>query len=58
MSQQQIMAKIGRWINKGSGYIIESVNEHYINVVRCDPLRGNSYIPLPPELQHPRKRSD
>lgn len=52
------MAKIGRWINKGSGYIIESVNEHYINVVRCDPLRGNSYIPLPPELQHPRKRSD
>ena len=55
MSQQQIMARIGRWINRGSGYIIDGVNEHYINVVKYDPLRGNSYIPLPPELQHPRK---
>ena len=55
MSQQQIMARIGRWINQGSGYVIDSVNEHYINVVKYDPLRGNSHIPLPPELQHPRK---
>lgn len=55
MSQQQTMAKIGTWINQGSGYIVESVNEHYINVVRYDSLRGNSYITLPPELQHPRK---
>lgn len=55
MSQQQIMARIGRWINQGRGYVIDSVDEHYINVVKYDPLRGNSYIPLPPELQHPRK---
>lgn len=55
MSQQQIMARIGRWMNEGRGYIIDSVNEHYINVVTYDPLRGNSYIPLPPELQHSRK---
>lgn len=49
------MARIGRWIYQGRGYIIVSVNEHYINVVKYDPLRGNSCIPLPPELQHPRK---
>ena len=56
MSQQQIMARIGRWMNQGSGYIINSVNDRYINVVKYNPLGGNSYIPLPPELQHPRKR--
>lgn len=52
MSQQQIMARIGRWINQGSGYIIDRVSEYYINVVKYDPLRGNSYIPLPPELRN------
>ena len=30
MSQQQIMARIGRWINQESGYVINSVNEHSI----------------------------
>ena len=55
MSQQQIMARIGRWMNQGSGNIIFSVNDHYINVVKYNPLGGNSYIPLPQELQHPRK---
>ena len=35
MPQQQIMARIGRWVNlkEVHGYIIDSVNEHYINVV-------------------------
>lgn len=55
MSQQQIMARIGKWINQGSSYVIDGVSEHYINVVKYDPLRGNSYIPLPPELQNPEK---
>lgn len=55
MFQQQIIARIGKWINQGSGYVIDGVSERYINVVEDDPLRENSYIPLPPELQHSRK---
>lgn len=30
MSQQQIIVRIGRWINQESGYLIDSVNEHSI----------------------------
>lgn len=55
MSQQQIMARISRWVDQGSGYIIDSVNEHYINVVKYIPLGGTLYIPLASELQHPQK---
>ena len=28
---------------------------HYVNVVKYAPLRGNSYIPLPKELQNSKK---
>ena len=55
ITQQQIVNKIQRWISKGSGWIIKSVDGHFINIVKYRPLRGSSYIPLPEELRHPAK---
>ena len=55
ITQQQIVNKIQRWISKGSGWIIKSVDGHFINVAKYRPLRGSSYIPLPKELRHPAK---
>ena len=55
ITQQQILNKIQKWISKGSGWTIKSVDGHFINVIKYKPLRGNSYIPLPKELQHSSK---
>ena len=55
ITQQQILNKIQKWISKGSGWTIKSVDGHFINVVKYRPLRGFSYIPLPKELQNPAK---
>ena len=55
ITQQQIVNMIQQWISEGSGWIIKSVDGHFINVVRYRPLRGSSYIPLPKELQNSAK---
>ena len=49
------MYRIDAWINKGSGWIIESIESQYINISTYRPLVGNSYIKLPIELKHPTK---
>ena len=55
ITQQQIVNKIQKWISKGSAWTIQSVDGHFINVVRYRPLRGSSYIPLPKELRNSAK---
>ena len=52
---QEILYRIDAWINKGSGWIIESTESQYINISTYRPLVGSSYIELPIELKHPRK---
>ena len=52
---QEILYRIDAWINKGSGWIIESIESQYINISTHRPLVGSSYIDLPIELKHPRK---
>ena len=54
-SFQEILYRIDAWINKGSGWIIESIESQYINISTYRQLVGNSYIDLPIELKHPRK---
>ena len=54
-SFQEILYRIDAWINKGSGWIIESIESQYINISTHRPLVGSSYIDLPIELKHPRK---
>lgn len=55
LSQQKILNGIGVWLSEGSGWTISTINEHYINDAVYDPLKGNSYVQLPAELQHHRK---
>ena len=51
-SQQQILNKIAQWISEGSGWTIQSIENHYINTVNYSPLKGSSYIELPQELRN------
>ena len=49
-SFQEILYRIDAWINRGSGWIIESIESQYINISTYRPLVGSSYIDLPIEL--------
>ena len=54
-SFQEILCRIDAWINKGSGWIVESIESQYINITAYKPLVGSSYINLPIELRTPKK---
>ena len=55
LSQQQILNIIAQWISKGSGWTIESVDNHHLNIVQYKPMNGSSYIKLPQELRNSSK---
>ena len=55
LAQQQIMNQIGAWLSEGSGWTISSIDEHYLDTVVYEPMKGNSYIPLPVELRNSAK---
>ena len=55
LSQQQILNIIARWISEGSGWTIESVYNHHLNIVQYQPMKGSSYIKLPQELRNSSK---
>ena len=52
---EEINNKIATWLSEGSGWTIEEILQHYVNIVKYAPLRGNSYLPLPEELRHHNK---
>ena len=56
MSRQEILNVIDKWVSKGSGWVIDRIDSHYINVTTYKPLHGSSYIELPMELRNPKKR--
>ena len=43
---QEILYKIDAWIEKGSGWITESIELQYISILTYRPLVGRSYIDL------------
>ena len=55
MSRQQILNVIDKWVSEGSGWVINHIDSHYINVTTYKPLHGSSYIELPTELRNPKK---
>ena len=46
-SQQKIQETLEKWTQNGSGWIVQRVEEMYINVAKYNPFRGGSYIPTP-----------
>ena len=55
MSRQEILNTIDKWVLEGSGWVIDRIDNHYINVILYKPLNGSSYIELPTELRNPKK---
>ena len=51
-SFQEILYRIDNLINKGSGWVIESIETEYVNVSIFSPLSGSSYIKLPCRLRN------
>ena len=47
--------KIVDWLSKCSGWVISSVDAHYLNVVKYKLLNASSYIQLPEELSNAKK---
>ena len=50
-----LMKAIGQWLSEGSGWTIQSVDGHYINLTKYAPMNGSSYIQLPTELKNSAK---
>ena len=55
MSRQEILNVIDKWVSEGSGWVIDRIDSHYINVTLYKPLNGCSYIELPTELRNSKK---
>ena len=55
MSRKEILNVIDKWVSEGSGWVIDGIDSHYINVTLYKPLNGSSYIELPTELRNPKK---
>ena len=56
MSRQEILNVIDMWVSEGSGWVIDRIDSHYINVTTYQPLHGSSYLELPAKLKNPKKR--
>lgn len=55
LSKQQILNKVVQWVSEGSGWMIKSIDNHYLNIVKYEPIKGSSYIQLPLELRNASK---
>ena len=55
MSRQEILNVIDKWVSEGSGWVIDRIDSHYLNITLYKPLNGSSYIELPTELRNPKK---
>ena len=55
MSRQEILNVIDKWVSEGSGWVIDRIDSHYLNVTLYKPLNGSSYTELPTELTNSKK---
>ena len=55
MSRQEILNVIDKWVLEGSGWVIDRIDSHYINITTYQPLNRSSYIELPTKLRNPMK---
>ena len=54
-SFQEILYRIDKWINQGSGWIIESIQSQYVNISIYSLLSGSTCIELPVKLKNTMK---
>ena len=51
LSEKKILNLVSQWLSEGSGWLIKSVDNHFLNFVKYKPINGSSYIPLPEPLK-------
>ena len=49
-----IISNIQKSLGKGSGWIIDSIINHTVSILKYNLLAGSNYTKLPKELDHPR----
>ena len=54
-SSQEILYRIGNWINEESGWIVELTESQYIKISSYRLLSRSSYVQLPVELRSSKK---
>ena len=54
-SISEILFRLDNWINARSGWVIERVNDQYLNISQYSPLVGSSFTELPKEFKNPKK---
>ena len=54
-SYETLKHRLSIYSSKGSGWIIDKIENIWINISNYDPLVGRSYIPLSPELKNSMK---
>ena len=51
----EIIFRLENWISHGSGWIVDSISNQYLNISSYKPLSGSTYCKLPRELCLPMK---
>ena len=54
-SKQDVLNKIAQWISEGSVCTIKSIDNHYINSAKYQPLKGSLHCQLPKKLRNAAK---
>ena len=47
-----IQEMLEKWMQRGSGWVVDQVETLWLDIARYQPLRGGSYIPLPPAVRN------
>ena len=48
----RILELLEKWIQRGSGWVVDQVQTLWLDIARYQPLRGGSYIPLPAAVKN------
>ena len=49
---ETMKGEIEAWSARGSGWVLERIMVAYVNVARYQPLRGGTYLDVPPKLKN------
>ena len=52
---EELKYRLDIWIGEGSGWVVDRIEDLYIDIANYDPLAGSGYIQLAPELNNPKK---
>ena len=54
-TNQETLNGIAVWLSESSRWTVESIDNQYVKIVKYKPLKGSTYMELPPELGNTTK---